>query len=140
MSNFRLPARSRAIPNTSLRDTSRAPGILTLFFCLNPHSHISDDDAGDHSDDNALEVLLRGNIKYDLIYNWSHFKSVLVVKLPPQMKILFIYLFEILCHFNQFGRPCYMLHTCQNFDFGTQQKCPLHPFLFSADREFFDDF
>jgi len=33
-----------------------------------------------------------------------------------------------------------MLHTCQNFDFGTQQKCPLHPFLFSADREFFDDF
>jgi hypothetical protein len=38
----------------SRRDTSQAPGI---FFCLNPHSHISDDDAGDHGDDDALEGL-----------------------------------------------------------------------------------
>ena len=41
----------------------------------------------------------------------------------------------ILYHFDQFGslRPCYALHTCRNFDFGTLQKCPLHPFFFSAD-------
>ena len=36
---------------------SRAPGILTLFFCLNPHSHISDDDTGDHGNNDALEGL-----------------------------------------------------------------------------------
>jgi len=40
---------------------------------------------------------------------------------------------KILCHFNQFGRPCYVLHACQNFDFGTWGEWPLHS-LFSADR------
>ena len=32
----------------------------------------------------------------------------------------------ILCHFDQFGRPCYVLHTCRNFGFGTLARPPLH--------------
>ena len=32
----------------------------------------------------------------------------------------------LLCHFDQFGRPCYALHTCRNFGFGTLARPPLH--------------
>jgi hypothetical protein len=37
----------------------------------------------------------------------------------------------ILSHFDQFGRPCYTLHACRNFEFGTWRKWPLHTFFFS---------
>ena len=39
----------------------------------------------------------------------------------------------LLCHFDQFGRPCYALHTCRNFGFGTLAKPPLHCTKNSAD-------
>jgi hypothetical protein len=40
------------------RDATRLkPWYFNSVFCLNPHSHISDDDAGDHGDDDALEGL-----------------------------------------------------------------------------------
>ena len=29
---------------------------------------------------------------------------------------------RVLCHFDQFGRPCYTLHACRNFEFGTWGK------------------
>ena len=35
----------------------------------------------------------------------------------------------VLYHFNQFGRPCYTLHACQNFEFGTWGKWPFDFFL-----------
>jgi hypothetical protein len=43
----------------------------------------------------------------------------------------FIYLvgYDLLYHFDQFGMPCYTLHTCRNFLFGTSQKWPLHTFF-----------
>ena len=44
---------------------------------------------------------------------------------------------RILCHFNQFGRPCYTLHACRNFEFGTWGKWPLHTYFFGRFLRFF---
>jgi len=38
---------------------------------------------------------------------------------------------KILYHFGQFSRPCYALHACRNFDFGTWGKWLLHRLFFS---------
>ena len=42
--------------NTDDNNHKRAWDIINSFFCLNPHSHISDDDISDHGDD-ALKGL-----------------------------------------------------------------------------------
>jgi len=38
---------------------------------------------------------------------------------------------DVLYHFGQFSRPCYVLHACQNFEFGTWGEWLLHRLFFS---------
>ena len=80
--------------------------------------------------------LLYGITGQICFFQAAHSKAT-VLYIARRIKEMQDFLFTLLYHFDQFGRPCYMLHACRIFEFGTWGKWPLRTFFFSRFLWFF---